>query len=240
MLAAPHLLLIRFSDLEWCLLLCPCCAWDESRCFWSYGVIWILKFQFDLTGFFMKIVSLLPKAVEEEEKILTTQKCCIWSSVSFLSLSVTSAFWLQTVIVLARMLRLSNTLNHGCVLKCWVLSSTQNPWKFLQWLLQCSLQACLQHPFEHQITACSTSFQQWLLVSRVSFWGLTAAFSKTSPHRWGADSALAGPIKAGNKLLCSHSTFYYCSLAAWQVSAQHWGSKANVLYGWLSWIFARR
>lgn len=79
-------------------------------------------------------------------KILTTQKCCIWASVSFLSLSVISVFWLQTVIALARMLHLSYTLNCSCVLRCWVLSSSQNPWKFLQWLLQCSLQAfCNTH-----------------------------------------------------------------------------------------------
>lgn len=53
---------------------------------------------------------------------------------------------------------------------------------FFSNFLQCSLQACLQHPFKPQITLCSITFQQ-LVVSRVSFWQQTAAFPKNSPHK---------------------------------------------------------
>ena len=120
-LAAPRLLLIHFSELGCWLLPCPCCARDESRCSRSHGVIWILRFRFDLAGFLEKIVSLLPRAVEEELKNLT------WGSVTFFSVSVVSVFWLPTLIVLAGMLHLSNTLNPG-----WGLSHAQNPLKFLQ------------------------------------------------------------------------------------------------------------
>lgn len=77
------------------------------------------------------------------------------------------------------------------LLGCW----NKTHGSFFSNFLQCCLQACLQHPFEPQITLCSIAFQQQLLVSRVS-WQQTAAFIKTSPRKWGADSVLSRPINS--------------------------------------------
>lgn len=138
------------------------------------------------------------------------------------------------VIVLARVFHLSNTLNPGYMLKRCAESRSKpvevSSATFCSVLckLICNTHwtpyYCMQR-FISEITSCKRT----VLLTTDSC--IQQGFSSQTRCRlcpiW--------PIKAGNKLLCTHSVLHYCSLVAWLVSAQHWGSEADVFCGWLSW-----
>lgn len=106
----------------------------------------------------------------------------------------------------------------------------QNLWKFLQQLLAMFFASLSVTPIQtpdysvqHCISA-MTSCKQDVLLTADSC--IHQEFSSQMRCRLCAVQA--------NKLLCRHSTFYYCSLGC-LVSAQRGGCRANDFCGWLSW-----
>lgn len=178
------------------------CAWDESRwsrCSWSYGVIWILRFQFGLAIFLMKIVYVIPGAVEEgggkKNKMKPTSHH-LSVAYGFLlgfqpSDTNVSVLWLQTFVALARMLHFSNSQNASCMLGQWIEQC-------VSWMtLQCSLQACLLRSFNSTLL--------WAAVASGKHGFLLMADNcpqQESCSQENADPALSGPPKQEINSVC--------------------------------------